>query len=90
MRQWFKARFCDPKWPPIPWPGGLWSNDDGTYEAQAYWRDCVAWRGGRGKLRARLNALRGVFFFRLLFPFTRRWFMTDDGLFPRWYFWLVE
>jgi len=63
--------------------------DARAYYAVAEWRYCTVMRWGGSRWRACLNATRGVVFFALLQPFSRRWAAQERDRYPRWYDWMV-
>ena len=78
----------------VPWLQGsrLDKGWDGKprWIAEAVWGYAIAYRWSRWRLWARLSAIRGVFFYRLLQFFTHRWSQQKRYVYPRWYQLLVD
>ena len=83
--------FLSKKYPPVPWIEYSQQSPRGVdWSARANWGVYAVLRGGKTEFRAKLNALVGVLFYRLLQPFSRKWIREDKDIWPRWYFWLVR
>lgn len=80
--------------PPIPWivSSEISFADRGRplWYITVNWRHYSVTRWGRTRLRARVNAVVAVFFYRLLMPLRKRWIAQNRGVYPRWYDWLTR